>query len=83
RPKTPSAADPSMQLIVACKAGDASKVEQALDNGAPLDARGMWNATALIVAAQYGHASTAMLLIQRGADIFARNERGADALLYA
>jgi homoserine kinase len=50
-----------MQLIVACKGSDASKVELALDNGAPLNARGMWNSTALIVAAQYGeqgHAET-------------------------
>lgn len=67
-----------------CAAKDGSEVAVAalLREGADVDARGMWDSTALICACQYRHESIALLLLNNGANVDLLNERGCTALLH-
>jgi len=54
-------------LLKAAKAGDAAKVEQLLNQGADVKAKGLDGWTALMGAAFKGHAETVRILKQAGA----------------
>jgi hypothetical protein len=70
----PSVADE--QLLKAAAAGDLSAVEQALTDGADVNARGPYNDTALNVACTWGHTEVVKRLLGVGAGI--ENKGGAD-----
>ncbi len=56
------------RLIDAAKAGDLGAVEEALKQGARLEARDQARKTALSYAVEQGHVKVVALLLQRGAD---------------
>jgi ankyrin repeat protein len=60
------------QLIAAAVNGDVATVRQLLDKGANIEARDMFNFTALIRAADAGKTDTVKLLLDKGANIEAR-----------
>lgn len=71
-------------LITLAKHGNVSKIEELLSSGADVNARGMWNNTALITACQYNHSAVAMVLLsQSDVDVNVLNEKSASALLFA
>lgn len=72
-----------MHLIASAKLGDLNGVVKALEAGADLETRGMWDSTALVAACQHGHVHVAEALLDRGANGAARNSRGATPLLFA
>src|SRR5262245_6007345 len=67
-------------LFDAVAAGDKTAVEQALADGADVDARARDQATPLIVAALSDHLAIAELLLSKSADVMARNSGGFTAL---
>lgn len=71
------------QLLIAAKAGDAATVQDVLQGGARLEARGEHGDTALITAARAGHSEVVKLLADKGAEIDAKNWDGNTALLAA
>lgn len=69
------------QFIEACKAGDLSKVESLLEQGAHIEARdGSDHQTGLVFSANAGHLSIVKMLIKRGAEINATDDKGWTAL---
>jgi ankyrin repeat protein len=71
-------------LFRASKDGDPDAVRAALDQGANVNARGMWDNTPLICACQYGFADVAsVLLLKDSCDVNAVNEKGCTALHHA
>jgi uncharacterized protein len=71
---------PATSLHEAAKRGDVERVQQLLDEGAAIDAKGQNDATPLILAALDGHVSVVKTLLSRGADIKARNKGGLTPL---
>ena len=63
-----------------CKSGDAKKVEEAILNGANVNAKANDGSTALMYALDN---DTAKILIEYGADVNAKDSRGKTALMYA
>jgi outer membrane protein assembly factor BamB len=57
------------ELWAAARAGDAARVTAALDEGADVNAKTRYGATALTYAADKGHLEIVKLLIARGADV--------------
>ena len=55
----------SHPLHDACRAGDAERVRQLLDEGAPLDEKDGWGDTALMKASVRGHTEVVQLLLDR------------------
>jgi ankyrin repeat protein len=64
----------------AASSGRIDTVRAMLDEGWPIDARGMWGGPALHLALVGGQVEVARLLIERGADLLIRNDYGGDAL---
>jgi hypothetical protein len=70
------------QLIVAARSGRLEEVKRLLDQGADVNARGMWGLTPLIWASSKGHLAVVNLLVQRGADVDARANNQSTALMW-
>jgi hypothetical protein len=66
--QAPSASPQTEELWDAARAGDEGRVVKALDQGADIDAKSRYGATALIFAADKGHLHVVRLLLERGAD---------------
>ena len=71
------------EFIKLCKSGDARKVEEAIINGANVNAKNNYGGTALMLAAENGHTETAELLLKHGAEVNAKNNGGWTALRHA
>ena len=67
-------------FLYLCMSGDARKVEEAIINGANVNAKGHNGDTALMQAARYGYVKVAELLLKYGADINAKANNGVTAL---
>ena len=65
------------------RGGDARRLRQALDHGAPVNARDAAGQTPLMLAAVYGDVAYLRVLLERGADVNATNAAGATALMRA
>src|ERR1700752_420748 len=61
------------QLYEAVRKGDLATVTSLLDNGADVNAKFRYGATALFKAAERGHADIVKLLLARGADATVRD----------
>jgi ankyrin repeat protein len=71
-------------LFRAVKKGDVGALRAALDAGVDVNARGMWENTALICACQYAMREAALFLIgTAGCDVNAANEKNCTALHHA
>lgn len=66
-----------------CKFGDANKVEEAIMNGANVNAKDNYGWTVLIWAAMGGKTETAELLLKHGADVNAKDNSGWTPLRWA
>ena len=81
--QTPSPARPAMsdeEFLKLCESGDARAVEEALRNGANVNARKKYGSTALHQAAFSGHAGVAGVLLRHGTDVNATDKYGKTAL---
>jgi outer membrane protein assembly factor BamB len=63
------AADLAEALWSAARAGDTAAIAAALDQGADVNAKSRYDATALFYAADRGHLEAVRLLVARGADV--------------
>lgn len=79
----PKMDDPDDVLLAAARAGDASKVQAALEAGAAPEAVDPHGWTALLRAADSGHESIAALLLMQGANVNAGDHLGGTALMLA
>ncbi len=70
-------------FIALCKSGDAVKVEEAITNGADVNAKNNEGKTALMWAAMFGHADVAEILLKHGANVNAKDNDGWTALMKA
>jgi hypothetical protein len=77
------AQEPGNEWFFAARDGDAAKLNAMLNEGAPVDRRGVGRQTALLFAASGGHAEAVVLLLRAGADVEARDEAGVTALMNA
>ncbi len=80
KPSPPDLAALGQKLIQAAKDGRLDEVRDALDLGAPVNARDNRDWTALMWAAWKGHESVGTLLLVRGADRLLKNNDGKTAL---
>ena len=71
------------EFIRICADGDTAKVEEAISNGANIDARNKYGRTALMFAAGNGHIGIVELLLKHGADVNAKGNDGWTALMSA
>ena len=81
KPKRPAMSDED--FIELCKSGNAVKVEEAIRNGANINAKNNKGWTALMWAAYYGHAEVAEVLLKHGADVNSKDNDGWTALMWA
>lgn len=79
-PKRPAMSD--NDFIKLCRSGNAQEVEEAIMNGANVNASGNDGRTALMWATYYGHVQTAEVLLQHGADVNAKDKDGLTALIW-
>ena len=70
-------------LMRAASIGDTAQVQRLLANGVEVNARDMFENTALIFAAGGGHIDVVQLLLDRGADVDASNHINVTALKVA
>ncbi len=73
----------TQQLIEAVNDGDVARASQLLANGADVNARDAYGATALMNAAHSGNLEMLETLLSAGAEVDARDELGWTALLKA
>jgi outer membrane protein assembly factor BamB len=76
--QTPAAQPPASspaneELWDAARAGDAARVTKAIENGADVNAKTRYGATALTFAADKGHVAIVKLLLDKGADVNAQD----------
>lgn len=76
KPKHPAMSD--KDFVELCKSGNARKVEEAIMNGANVNAKDNYGATA---SALYGHTETVELLLKHGADVNAKTDGRWTALM--
>lgn len=81
KPKPPAMSDE--EFIDLCRSSNASKVEEAIQNGANVNAKDNTGWSALMWAALKGHTETAKVLLQNGADVNARDKYRLSALMMA
>ena len=81
KPKHPAMSD--VEFWKLCKTGNSTKVAEAIQNGADVNAKDIYGWTALMWVAVRGHTETARVLIQNGADVNARDIHGYTALMTA
>jgi len=62
-------ADPAEDLLAAVRKGDASRVKVLLEQGADVNAKSPYGATALFFAADRGNMEIIRILIDHGADV--------------
>ena len=80
KPKLPAMSDEEFMEL--CASGNAAKVEEAIQNGANINAKDGFH-TALMLAVDDKHIETVKLLIQNGANIHAKDHNGTTALIMA
>ena len=78
-----SSAKSNDAFLELCKSGNSVKIEEAINNGANVDARTDDGKTALIWAAWNGYSESAEILLRHGADVNARDNQGRTALIWA
>ena len=71
------------EFLELCESGDARRVEEAIMNGANVNAKNKYGKTALMEAARNKHADVAELLLKHGADVNAKDNNGSTALMWA
>ncbi len=69
----PASSPANEELWDAARAGDAARVTKALENGADVNAKTRYGATALTFAADKGHVAIVKLLLDKGADVNAQD----------
>ena len=74
---------PAARLLGAAARGDSHGVAEALDAGAPVDARDSGGRTALLLTTHGDHPEVAKLLIRRGADVNAKDGIEDSPFLFA
>ena len=72
-----------IKLFMYADVGDYSRMRDALDSGADVNARDERGNTALLYAAELCSVEMANMLLERGANVNARDERGNTALMVA
>lgn len=77
-PKRPAMSD--NDFVELCEKGSAQEVEEAIMNGANVNAKDKDGMTALMLAAEDGYTETANLLLSYGANVNAKNIFGRTAL---
>jgi ankyrin repeat protein len=75
--------DVNSDLIEAVKAGDMEKVEQLLEQGADVNAKGEDDVTVLMMATLTGNTDAVQVLLAKGADVTPKDKFGWDAMMYA
>jgi len=70
-------------LHAAAAQGDVAAIQQALANGAPINAQDGSGATPLLIATQYNHIDAARVLIDAGADVNIQDAMRNSPYLYA
>ena len=78
-----SSAKSNDAFLELCKSGNSAKIEEAINNGANVDAKTDDGKTALIWAAWNGYSESAEILLRYGADVNARDNQGRTALIWA
>ena len=73
----------TLEFFNVLRSSDARQLREALDHGAPVNARDVAGNTPLMLAAVYGDVASVRLLLDRGADVKVTNAAGATALLRA
>jgi len=71
--QSPASTDKAEALAEAARKGDAPAVKKLLDEGADVNAKFRYGATALSYACDRGHLDVVKLLVDRGADVNARD----------
>ena len=71
------------EFIKLCAEGNAEKIEEAINNGANIEAKDDNGNTALILAASEGYTQIVELLLQYGANINAKDNKGYTAFSVA
>ena len=69
----PASSPANEELWDAARAGDPARVTKALENGADVNAKTRYGATALTFAADKGHVAIVKLLLDKGADVNAQD----------
>ena len=81
KPKPPAMSDE--EFIDLCRSSNASKVEEAIQNGANVNARNNEGSTALMLAALFERTEIVIVLLQNGAYVNAMNNNGDTDLIWA
>ncbi|WMJ69505.1 ankyrin repeat domain-containing protein [Stenotrophomonas sp. 24(2023)] len=82
-PASGAGGDAGQRLRAAASLGDARAVHEALQAGAPIDARDARGRTALLLATHGNHVDAARVLVQAGADVNAKDAIQDSPYLYA
>ena len=69
----PASSPANEELWDAARAGDVARVTKAVENGADVNAKTRYGATALTFAADKGHVAVVKLLLDKGADVNAQD----------
>ena len=70
------------EFIGLCETGETAKVEEAIKNGADVNARDDLSRTPLMFAAFNGYSDVAEVLLRHGAEVNARDDSGNTALMW-
>ena len=76
----PEKAMSDAEFVELCKSGNAAKVEEAIRNGANVNAKDWYGKTALMLAVDREHIETVRVLLQNGAEVNARSNDGVTVL---
>jgi ankyrin repeat protein len=70
-------------LMNASAGGHVGVLEELLDKGADINAKGRYGITALMLSSERGHVGVVQLLLAKGADVSAKDDLGVTALMHA